>query len=215
VTDGHEVHFKSTQEEYARRILTHVEAGHGQSQRSLARRTGIALGLTNIILKRLVARGWVCVSVVRPNRVQYSITPSGLVEQARMSCAYFARTTGLYAQTRDRIRDRLEALSLSWPTSSFLLHGRKPVAFYGATDVAEIAYVSLQRTDLAVTVVFDSDDTKHFFGATVRPLSSLAVRGEWVEFGVLAIMDFDDAARLRALEHLQSIGFPTDRVFLI
>jgi DNA-binding MarR family transcriptional regulator len=59
VTDGHEVSLDVARDDYARRILAEIEAGRGASQRSLARSAGIALGLTNLVLRKLVRKGWV------------------------------------------------------------------------------------------------------------------------------------------------------------
>ncbi len=63
---------------HTRRILTRIEAGDKISQRSLAKELGIALGLTNLLIRRLVKKGWVKVINVRPNRVRYLITPTGI-----------------------------------------------------------------------------------------------------------------------------------------
>jgi DNA-binding MarR family transcriptional regulator len=46
-------------EHHSRRILDAFESDHGVSQRSLAKELGIALGLTNLLVKRLVRKGWV------------------------------------------------------------------------------------------------------------------------------------------------------------
>src|SRR5450759_1891723 len=43
----------------SRRILDAVESDHGVLQRSLAKELGIALGLTNLLVRRLVRKGWV------------------------------------------------------------------------------------------------------------------------------------------------------------
>src|SRR5262245_36879056 len=100
VTDGHGVHPDVSRQEYARRLLTEVETGNGTSQRTLARRAGIALGLTNVILRTLVTSGWVGVTRL-DGRVRYVITPEGVAAKNRMSAAYFAYTTRLYAEARD------------------------------------------------------------------------------------------------------------------
>src|SRR5260221_6116188 len=57
VSDGHGVSPGIDRNDYARRILSEVEAGRGVSQRSLARSAGIALGLTNLVLRNLVRKG--------------------------------------------------------------------------------------------------------------------------------------------------------------
>jgi hypothetical protein len=71
VIDGHGVSSDVARDDYVRRILAEVEAGRGVSQRSLARSAGIALGLTNLVLRNLVRKGWVRITRVKANRVKY------------------------------------------------------------------------------------------------------------------------------------------------
>jgi DNA-binding MarR family transcriptional regulator len=63
------------------------ESDNRVSQRSLAKVLGIAIGLTSLIVKRLVRKGWVRVIHIKPNRVRYLITPAGIAEKTRMSRA--------------------------------------------------------------------------------------------------------------------------------
>ena len=67
-------------EEHSLKILDAFESDHDVSQRLLSNRLGIALGLTNLLVKRLVRKGWVQVSNIKPNRVRYLITPAGIAE---------------------------------------------------------------------------------------------------------------------------------------
>ena len=209
--DGHEVYPADTHQEYVRRLLTEVETGHGTSQRSLARRAGIALGLTNGIVKALVRRGWV--RVERGDRqVRYVITPEGAAERSRVSTAYFAHSTRLYAEARDRVGERLLALSRTWTADH---DGPKRIGFYGAGEAGEIGYVCLQGLDLALTAVFDATGRPPFFGTPVRPLEALASPESWRDFDVLVIMSFEDPTRCEAEARLRDAGFPPARVFWI
>lgn len=204
------MHPDPPRQEYVRRLLTEVETGNGTSQRSLARRAGIALGLTNVVLKMLVKSGWV--RVVRVDgHLRYLITPEGAAEKARMSTAYFASTTRFYAEARDRVRERLSHLSQTWTAGA----DPKRVAFYVAAEVAEIGYVCLQETDLLVTAVFDGNGRRRFFGEPVRSIDRLACADDWADFDVLVIMSFDDRIRTEAETRLREAGFPADRVFWI
>jgi hypothetical protein len=202
-------------DDYARRILAQVEAGRGVSQRSLASNAGIALGLTNLVLRNLVRKGWVRISRVKPNRVRYLITATGIAEKARMSSSYFAYTTRFYAEARERVRERFATLSTTWPLDGEGGSDEKKIAFYGATEVAEIGYVCLQETDLKITAVFDGDGTRRFLGTPVRAVAHLAAPAQWQHFGILVVMAFDAAMVAEAREHLSSVGFPSDRIFWI
>ena len=202
---------------HTRRILTQIEAGTKVSQRSLAKQRGIALGLTNLLVRRIIKKGWVKVINVRPNRVRYLITPAGIAEKARTTKAYFDNTLRLYTETRERMRERLDALSDEWPAldpAAAGVNGEKRIVFYGAGDVAEIAYVSLQATDLKLVGVVDDHRTKPFFGLRVHPLDQLCsthLDGE--PFDRLVVMSFGKASRLGA--NLEGRGISADRIFWI
>ncbi|HXG54318.1 MAG TPA: winged helix-turn-helix transcriptional regulator [Vicinamibacterales bacterium] len=153
------------QEQYAHQILSEIEAGHPISQRSLASSLGIALGMTNLLLRRLVRKGLIRVAHIRPNRVAYFLTPSGMAEKARMSRVHFQNSVRLYASARDRIRASFETLSREWPDGSG--DGSKRIVFVGTGEAAEIAYVCLQETDLQLAAVIDFQGRERFFGVPV------------------------------------------------
>ena len=198
---------------HTRRILTRVEAGDRISQRSLAKELGIALGLTNSLIRKIVKKGWVKVINVKPNRVRYLITPTGIAEKARITRSYLDHTLRLYTETRDRIRERLMVLSNECPGVPGL-NGGKRIVFYGAGDVAEIGYICLQGTDLHLVGVVDDRRTEPFFGISVNSPNCVRVSGlDGKQFDRLVVMSFRQADRIRA--RLESVAFPADKVFWI
>src|SRR5687767_5924222 len=132
-----------THELRTRRILDRVAASNSVSQRSLSRELGIALGLTNLLLRRLAAKGWIRIIRFRPNRVGYILTPAGLVQKARLSRAYLLNSLRFYTEARDRVQHRFEDMvgqSGAGATQS--------IVFYGSGEIAEVAWLCLQRTKL-------------------------------------------------------------------
>src|SRR5712672_2042575 len=67
------------------KLLEAVEQDSRVTQRSLATKLGIALGLTNIYLRRLVRKGYIKCVNVQSNRISYLITPRGIAEKARLT----------------------------------------------------------------------------------------------------------------------------------
>src|SRR5262249_51175482 len=66
-------------------LLEAVQEDSRVTQRGLATKLGIALGLTNIYLKRLVRKGYIKCVNVQSNRLTYLITPRGIAEKARLT----------------------------------------------------------------------------------------------------------------------------------
>jgi hypothetical protein len=182
----------SHHEEHFRRILDAFESDQTASQRSLAKNLGIALGLTNLLIKRLVRKGWVRVIRIKPNRVAYLITPAGIAEKARMSRAYFGASVHFYRETRDRIQQTFMAVSSGWPSADGA--APKRIVFYGAGEVAEIGYICLADTDLHLVGVVDDERQKPFFGLSVAPPTALdgLMLGDQ-PFDRLIVMSFGDA----------------------
>jgi DNA-binding MarR family transcriptional regulator len=201
-----------THDEYTRRILLAIEEGRPISQRTLARELGVALGLANLLVRRLVSKGYIKIAGIQRNRVRYLMTPAGVVEKARISREYIANTVRLYTETRDRIGSSLGRLSAEWPHDGEA--AGKPVVFFGAGEVAEIGFVSMQRTDLRLVGVVDDYVRHPFFGLPVRSPSDLTVGAlDGERFGRIVVMSFRKAEQLQG--RLDELGVPRERTFLL
>jgi len=198
----------TSHDSHTRRLLTEIERREGVTQRQLAEELQIALGLTNLLVKRIVSKGWVKVVNVKANRLSYLITPAGIAEKAKMTRDYFNNTVHLYTETRERLQERLFELEAE------LEGDDKRIVFYGAGEVAEIGYISLQGTGLElVGVVDDRPKRRDFFGVPIRPASSLSSERQLdgTPFNRLAVMSFRNAASIRG--KLAAVQFPADSVF--
>ncbi len=51
------------------KLLSEIERGGDVTQRTLAKTIGLALGLTNLYLKRLARKGYIKIKGLLPNRV--------------------------------------------------------------------------------------------------------------------------------------------------
>ncbi|MEP6891972.1 MAG: winged helix-turn-helix transcriptional regulator, partial [Nitrospirota bacterium] len=66
-------------------LLSELDRNGGATQRTLATKLGVALGLTNLYLKRLTHKGYIRVSTIPRSRIRYLLTPQGLSEKARLT----------------------------------------------------------------------------------------------------------------------------------
>lgn len=143
-------------------LMTEIESGESISQRELAGRLGVAVGLVNSYLKNFVAKGYIRVKAFPRNRYGYLLTPKGFSEKSRLAYQHLSHFNNLYTVVRRDYLDLFGALSDN---------GVQEVSFCGIDEVAEIAYLSLQEVGLGLSIVFDTDETgKDFFGHPVRPV---------------------------------------------
>lgn len=118
------------------------------SQRDLARDLNISLGLVNSFIKRLVKKGYFKARHVPKNRMRYFLTPKGASEKTRLTYEYIQHSYNFYKEARQKLRDlyiELESQNVS------------SIVFYGAGDLAEIAYLSLQETNIKLVAVVDDE----------------------------------------------------------
>lgn len=213
VTERHEVppRLLNTHDQHTHRLLSEIEAGQDLSQRSLARSLGIALGLTNLLLRRVVHKGWVRMIRIRRNRVRYLLTPTGIAEKARMSRDSLRYSVRFYTDARNRIRERFSAISAEWPPDSGEETGQKRIVFYGTGEIAEIGYICLQETDLQLIGAVDHNSRARFFDVPVYPASDLCGRElRGMPFDRLVVTAFDHSESTETA--LQSANVPPDRV---
>jgi len=130
------------------KILEKVENDIVPSQRDLARELNISLGLVNSFIKRLVKKGYFKARHVPQNRIRYFLTPKGATEKSRLTYEYIQHSYKFYKDARQKLRDLYAELE-----NQNVSH----LVFYGASDLAEIALISLQETDIKLVAVVDDE----------------------------------------------------------
>ena len=154
-----------TQDIRTLKILEEIEGNQTPSQRYLSDQLNISLGLVNSFLKRLAQKGYFKVAAIPRNRVKYIITPKGALEKSRLTYAYVQHSFKFYRDARKNLRESLSRLDRN---------GVKRIVFYGAGELAEIAYLSLQETDIDLLAIIDEEKTaKNFFKLKIQPLDVL------------------------------------------
>jgi DNA-binding MarR family transcriptional regulator len=183
-------------------ILDEVSKNHRISQRALSERLGVALGLTNLYLKRLIKKGHIKVKGIPGKRYLYYLTPTGFAEKSSLSIRYMQFSWNLFQDIRARWREQFRQLGAQ---------GVKQVVLCGTNELAELAYLSLRESDLLVVAVVDDERTgSNFCGYRVEPLAALS--GLSFDRVVLAAAGVDPEAQsmLRALMRAQ--GMPDSKV---
>jgi predicted transcriptional regulator len=140
-------------------LLEAVEQNGDVTQRGLSTKLGMALGLTNIYVKRLVRKGYIKCVNVQPNRLFYLITPTGIAEKTRLTYEYMEYSLRVYRETRHRFRTEM---------ARHLKAHRSRIAIYGTGEAAELAYLCLKELGIEPVAVFDGDIGGEFLGIPIR-----------------------------------------------
>lgn len=176
-------------------LMNEIESGQAVSQRELASRLGIAVGLVNSYLKNFVAKGFIRVKSFPRNRYAYLLTPKGFSEKSRLAYQHISYFTSLYTTTRQAYQDLFSQLAKQ---------SVDKVIFVGVDEVAEIAYLSLQEMGLSLIGVHDNDCVgDNFFGYTIQSI-------EPVEGSVFIISSIKREAHL--VNELKKAGVSQDSI---
>jgi len=117
-------------------MLSEIEIDPEITQRRLASRAGMALGLTNFLVKNLAEKGYIRISRSGWKRWLYTLTPSGLTRKAQLTINYIQRVLGQYRTVRELISQEMEMQ---------VLNRESRIAVYGTGEFAEIVYLALRE----------------------------------------------------------------------
>ncbi len=143
-------------DEVTLRLLNEISQDTTLTQRKLSTRLGVALGLTNALIKRLVKKGYIKITTIPKNRIKYLITPKGIKEKTRLTYEYTMCSIHYLKNARENIVKSLLVLSKK---------GVKDVLFCGDGEMAELVHISLRECDMhLVGIIDDKKVSKSFHG---------------------------------------------------
>lgn len=186
-------------------ILTAIGEGRPLTQRVLAQRLGVALGLTNLYLKRLAKKGFIKIvefprKPAARKRLTYLLTPKGIAEKTSLTYEHMRYSLNLYRRARQTLKESLGLLPEN---------GIKRIALYGAGEAAELAYLTLKEFGLEPVGIFAREAGGHFLGFPVRGITELAAE----ELDCIIVASFE-RPEPHVLE-LTRLGLPREKVLTL
>jgi len=183
-------------------ILEEVSKNHQISQRALSERLGVALGLTNLYLKRLIKKGYIKVKGIPGKRYLYYLTPTGFAEKTSLSVQYMQFSWNFFQGIRAQWRDQFQRLGSE---------GVQRVVLCGTGELAELAYLTLRESELEVVAVVDDERAgSNFCGHTVEPFAAL--HGLRCDRVILAAAGVDPQAQTKLRAVVTAQGVPDARI---
>jgi DNA-binding MarR family transcriptional regulator len=178
-------------------LLSELDRDGGATQRTLATKLGVALGLTNLYLKRLARKGHIKITTIPRNRIRYLLTPQGFTEKSRLTYLYMQHSLSYYRDIRIQLKEML---------STFDGFHDQRVVIYGTTELAELAYLSLREMNIDCVGFIDGSPRESFLSC---PVSSPERVSRW-QFDRVLITDLDRSALCE--ERLVQSGVPREKV---
>ena len=181
-------------------VLENVERDQHITQRHLAAKLGIALGLTNLYLKRLIRKGYIKCINVQSNRLLYLITPQGIAEKTRLTYEFMDYSLHLYREVRQHLTEVLRPCRED---------GHQRVGVFGTGEAAELAYLSLKEHGLEPVGIFAPQGGGMFLGMPIRGLDECA-KGV---FDRLIVATLDNPERV--VKQLVHAGVPAEKLLTL
>lgn len=132
-------------------LLEEISKDSSVSQRKLSQRLGVALGMTNACLKKMINKGLVKAKGINHKRIAYYLTPKGFSEKTKLTYHFLQHTIRYYSNLKNNISAKLSLLSQT---------GHRRIICYGAGEVLEVTFIILNETDLELLVLGIVDDDK-------------------------------------------------------
>ena len=127
-------------------LLESVDQESEQSQRTMASRFGIAVGLVNAYLKICIRKGYVKVRRMPARRRAYLLTPKGLAEKSRLTVLLLSNQLEQFRRARaDYALVFQEARRRGW----------RRVVLLGVSDLAEISAICALEADMEIVAIVD------------------------------------------------------------
>lgn len=135
-------------------LLEEISKDSSVSQRKLSQQLGIALGVTNACLKKMIHKGLVKVKGINHKRIAYYLTPKGLSEKTNLTYRFLQHTIRYYSTLKDNINAKLVSLFHA---------GHRRIICYGAGEVMEVTFIILNESnfELLMLGIVDDDRAKH------------------------------------------------------
>ena len=179
-------------------LLEAIAAGKPTSQRELSDVLQISLGLVNSFIKRLVKKGYCKVTTVPKNRVKYMLTPAGAMEKTRLTYEYISSSYPYFKAAPHRVADLY---------SNLHSEGATQVVFYGAGELADIAFLSMAGTGVRLIDVVDPKKEGEMFSDFIVKAISRLRRGDYDAILVTRVDNHETV-----LNDLKGVGVPSDKI---
>lgn len=183
------------------RLISEVHETPDSNQRQMSLKLGIALGLTNVLLKSLIQKGFVRVSNASWKRRLYNLTPEGLVHKLQLTTGYISRVLDHYQNVRQTLRQQMKNLNINEESR---------IAVCGTNEFSELVYLGLKELGIEDIAFYSKGKSvgERFLGVQVEDLTAINPNC----YDKVVIAELYDSKVLNQL--LLDLGVPEQKVVI-
>jgi DNA-binding MarR family transcriptional regulator len=124
-----------------RLVLEQIECDPDVNQATLAAQLGVAVGTANLLIKRLIEKGYVKAKRAQRKKLRYIITPKGIAHRAELTVNYIETSFQLYRRTRKQVKEYLLEIRMM---------GHDSVRVEGDGDIGEICRLTCMEEGIRI-----------------------------------------------------------------
>ena len=117
-------------------LVNIIGARLGLNQRDLSRQMDMSLGMVNMLIRRLIAKGYIRIHQLSKRKVEYLLTPAGFAEKMRKSVKYTLKTINSIGVIKSTLKDALLPL---------VKRGEKNFIIVGESDFAVLVELVIKE----------------------------------------------------------------------
>lgn len=120
-------------------LVNIIGAELASNQRDLSRHMDLSLGATNMLIRRLIAKGYIRINQLNKRKVQYILTPKGFSEKLSKSVKYTLKTIHSIELINIKVREVIAGLYEK---------GERNFVILGKSDFARLVEMALKDLSL-------------------------------------------------------------------
>lgn len=168
-----------TQKEF--KVIEAIAENSDITQRDIAGKSGMSLGLANILINRLIKKGYLKAKKLNARKISYMVTPKGLKQKARRSYRFMKKNFSVILKLRQLIEDYARK-KYTKGSRTFIVTGAGELA-----DITELVLKSLDLEDVQIKRKLKSGKTEEegvVFDTDIK--GSSVERDRYINIGVKA-----------------------------
>lgn len=190
---------KNHSDDIAYRLLDEFSREGVVSQRALADRLGIALGLVNAYIKRLYKKGYIKIKFLPKNRIKYILTPHGFTEKTRLTYNYMHYSILYFKDIRQKVESTYREM---------VEQGVAKILLWGDGEMAELCFISTRGLPIEIVGAVGKKKSAHaFFNLPVYTVDDLRE----VEYDAILMAMLEE----KVPRQLKSLGIKPEKIYYV